>query len=135
MAVAVKDLKGASAALAKKLKQQGIGNADKLLAAAATPAGRKALAASCGCDAKVILELANRADLSRISGIAGVYSDLLERAGVDTVKELSKRKADNLHAKIVETNQASGLTKQPPGAARVASWVDQAKALPKVLTY
>ncbi len=135
MSVAVKDLKGATKALVDKLKKQGITNADSLLAEAAKPSGRKALAAHCGCDAKVILELANRADLSRVKGVAGVYSDLLEQAGVDTVKELAKRKPDNLHAKIVETNQAAKLTKQAPGAQRVASWVEQAKALPKLLTY
>ena len=120
MPVAVKDLKGASTALVEKLKKQGIANSEQLLNAAAKPAGRKALAKECGCDTKVILELANRADLSRVKGVAGVYSDLLEQAGVDTVKELSKRKPDNLHAKIVETNQASKLTKQAPGAQRVA---------------
>ena len=135
MPVAVKDLKGASKALVDKLKKQGIANAGQLLDAAAKPAGRKALAKACGCDTKVILELANRADLSRVKGVAGVYSDLLEQAGVDTVKELSKRKPDNLHAKIVETNQASKLTKQAPGAQRVASWVEQAKSLPKLMTY
>jgi predicted flap endonuclease-1-like 5' DNA nuclease len=135
MPVAVKDLKGATQSLVAKLKKQGITNSEKLLHAAAKPAGRKALAADCGCDTKVILELANRADLSRVKGVAGVYSDLLEHAGVDTVKELAKRKPDNLHAKIVETNTNTRLTKQAPGAQRVASWVEQAKALPKLMTY
>lgn len=135
MPVPVQKLKGATMSLVNKLKKQGISNSDKLLESAAKPAGRKALAEACGCDARVILELANRADLSRVSGIAGVYSDLLEQAGVDTVKELAKRKPDNLHAKILETNQASGLTKQPPGAAKVSDWVKQAKALPKLLSY
>ena len=135
MPVPVKDLKGATDSLVTKLKGQGIGNAEKLLAAAAKPAGRKDLAAKCGCDTKVILELANRADLSRVSGVAGVYSDLLEHAGVDTVKELATRKPENLHAKIIETNKATALTKQPPSAGKVAAWVDQAKALPKLLSY
>ena len=39
MPVPVGKLKGASKALGDKLKKQGIGNSDKLLAAAATPAG------------------------------------------------------------------------------------------------
>lgn len=135
MPVPIAKLKGATATLTDKLKKQGITNSNKLLEAAAKPAGRKSLAANCGCDARVILELANRADLSRVSGVAGVYSDLLEHAGVDTVKELANRRPDNLHAKIIETNKASGLTKQPPGAEKVADWVRQAKALPKLLSY
>lgn len=107
----------------------------KDLKGAVKPAVRKSLASACGYDSKDILELANRADLSRVKGVAGVYSDLLEHAGVDTVKELSKRKPDNLHARIVETNQTANLTKLTPGAKTVAAWVDQAKALPKAKSY
>ena len=89
----------------------------------------------CGCDPKVILELCNRADLARIKGVSGVYSDLLEKAGVDTVKELATRRPDNLHAKIIETNDTEKLTERPPNAAAVENWVNQAKELPKLLTY
>lgn len=135
MVTAVKDLKGATEALVASLKEQGITDSDKLLAAAAAPAQRKELAAACGCTPKTILELANRADLARIKGVAGVYSDLLEHAGVDTVKELGTRRPDNLHAKILETNETAKLTERPPTAAMVEDWVAQAKALPAILTY
>jgi len=37
----------------------------------------------------------------RIKGVGEEWSDLLEAAGVDTVKELKHRKAANLHAKLV----------------------------------
>ncbi|MDS4014593.1 MAG: DUF4332 domain-containing protein [Candidatus Accumulibacter sp.] len=135
MTVSVKELRGSTPTLAEKLKESGVGNNEQLLEAAATPAQRKALAASCGCDARVILELANRADLARIKGVSGVYSDLLEKAGVDTVKELATRRPDNLHAKIIETNTAEQVTKQPPSLSMVESWVQQAKDLPKTLAY
>jgi len=135
MVTAVKDLKGATETLVAKLKEQGIGDGDKLLAAAASPAQRKELAAACGCTPREILELANRADLARIKGVAGVYSDLLEQAGVDTVKELANRRPDNLHAKILETNASAKLTERPPTAPMVESWVAQAKELPRALTY
>jgi len=55
--------------------------------------------------------------------------DLLERAGVDTVKKPAKRKPDNPHATITETNATAGLTKRPPGVQREASRVEQAEAL------
>lgn len=105
------------------------------MAAGADPAGRKELAALCGCDVKIVLELCNRADLARIKGISGVYSDLLEEAGVDTVKELATRRPDNLHAKINETNDQKQLTQRPLTLDQVEDWVGQAKALPKVLHY
>lgn len=135
MTTAVKDLRGATDALVAKLKDKGIGDNGKLLAATAAPAQRKELAAHCGCDTKAILELCNRADLARIKGVSGVYSDLLEHSGVDTVKELATRRPDNLHAKIKETNDKEKLTERPPTAAAVENWVKQAKELPKILTY
>jgi predicted flap endonuclease-1-like 5' DNA nuclease len=135
MTTAVKDLRGVTEAILAKLKEKGISDNQKLLDAAAAPAQRKELASHCGCDAKELLELANRADLARIKGVSGVYSDLLENAGVDTVKELATRRPENLHAKIIETNDKNKLTERPPTATAVEDWVKQAKELPKVLSY
>jgi predicted flap endonuclease-1-like 5' DNA nuclease len=135
MATAIKDLKGITDAITAALKERGIADNTQLVEAAATPAQRKDLAAACGCDPKDFLELANRADLARVKGVSGVYSDLLEEAGVDTVKELATRRPDNLHAKLIETNDAKRLTDRPPTAGAVEDWVAQAKELPKVLTY
>lgn len=52
---------------------------------------------------KVVSELANRADLSPLKGVAGGCSDLSDQTGMDRVTELARRKPDNLHAKIVAT--------------------------------
>ncbi len=135
MPVPVKELKGATDAILAVLKEQGIGDNEKLVEAAASPALRKDLAAACGCTPADILALANRADLARVKGVAGVYSDLLEHAGVDTVKELAKRRPDNLFAALTETNDKANLTQRPPTQSMVEDWVTQAKALPAVLTY
>ena len=129
------DLKGMTAAIAAVLKEQGITNSLQLLEAAKKPAQRKTLAAACSCKTREILELANRADLARLKGIGVVYSDLLEQAGVDTVKELRHRRPDNLHAKILEVNETKSLTKQPPPMATVEEWVNQAKELDPMIEY
>ena len=135
MAISIGKLRGMSAELAAKLKEQGISNSDQLLEAARTPAGRKALAEQAGVESRVILELANRADLARVWGIAGVFSDLLEHAGVDTVKELATRNSDNLHASLVEINAEKKLAGRTPDLGIVKDWVAQAKDLPKLLEY
>lgn len=135
MATPVKELSGITDAVLSALSAKDINDNEALVAAAASPEQRKALAADCGCEPRELLELANRADLARVNGISGVYSNLLEEAGVDTVKELATRRPDNLHAKLIETNEAKQLTQRPPTAAQVEDWVDQAKALPKLLTY
>jgi predicted flap endonuclease-1-like 5' DNA nuclease len=105
------------------------------LTAGASPKGRKALAENTGISGKLILEWVNHADLYRIKGVAEEYSDLLEEAGVDTVPELAQRNAENLYAKLVETNAAKELVRRLPTQAQVADWIEQAKALPRVVTY
>ncbi|MGB5830599.1 MAG: DUF4332 domain-containing protein [Thiohalocapsa sp.] len=135
MATPTKDLKGINAVILDALKAKDIGDNEQLVAAAASPTQRKELAKACSCDARDILQLANRADLARVKGVSGVYGDLLEHAGVDTVKELATRKPENLHATIAETNDAMKLTERPPSIAQVEDWISQAKGLPKVLSY
>ena len=66
----------------------------------------------------MILAWVNRADLYRIKGVGAQYSDLLEKAGVDTVVELSKRVASNLYQKMVEVNLAKNLVNGMPGLKR-----------------
>ncbi|EXI68520.1 MAG TPA: DUF4332 domain-containing protein [Candidatus Accumulibacter phosphatis] len=62
-------------------------------------------------------------------------SVLLERAGVDTAKELATRRPDKLHTRIVETKEREHVCKQPPSLAMVEGWVQQAKELAKTLSY
>jgi predicted flap endonuclease-1-like 5' DNA nuclease len=135
MAISIGKLRGMSAELAAKLKARGIVYSDQFLEAARTPAGRKDLAEQVGVESRVILELANRADLARVWGIAGVFSDLLEHAGVDTVKELATRNPGNLHAKLLEVNAEKKLAGRVPSLDMVKDWVAQAQALPRVVEY
>ena len=135
MSKAIAKMRGMNADLAKKLIKQGISNSDQLLALSRKPADRKKLAKDIDIDVKEVLALANRADLARITGIGAVFSDLLESAGVDTVKELAKRRSDNLHQTIGKVNEEKKLTSRIPTPAQVEGWVAQAKALPKMLEY
>ena len=132
MSLPITELFGVREDLAAKLHEAGLSNSDQLLAAAAQPKDREALAAKLGIDAKQVLELANRADLARIKGVGKVYSDLLEWAGVDTVAELARRNPEGLYAKIVEV-AGMHFVKQLPTAEAVADWITQAKGLDKKL--
>jgi len=135
MSVTLGELRGATDSVLNSLKGQGLGDSDSLLEAAKTPQSRKSLALAAGVDPKAILELANRADLARIKGIGRVYSDLMEEAGVDTVKELAKRLPVNLHAKLIEINTTRQFTQRPPSVEQVSDFVEQAKSLPAMLEY
>jgi len=135
MATLIGKLRGLSYELETKLQERGIRTSDHLLDAARTVAGRQELAAYAGVETQAILELANRADLARVKGIGGVFSDLLEHAGVDTVKELATRRPDNLYARLVEINTQERLAGRAPTRNAVQAWVTHAKELPPMLEY
>jgi len=119
----------------KTLAKAGHTTTQGLLKAGATRKGRKDIAESTGISSKLILEWVNLADLFRIKGVGEEYSDLIEEAGVDTVKELAQRKPENLHKKILEVNAAKKLVRQAPSVSMVKDWVAQAKGLPRVIKY
>ena len=129
------DIEGIGSVYARRLKKAGIRSAAALLEKGATPKNRKAIAAASGIGPKLILEWVNHADLFRIKGVGGEYSDLLEEAGVDTVVELSKRDPKVLSLKILKVNEAEELVRRLPAAKQVASWVRQAKKLPRRISY
>ncbi|MGA2505815.1 MAG: DUF4332 domain-containing protein [Anaerolineales bacterium] len=129
------DIEGIGPAYAEKLAKAGIRSVEALLKNGASDRGRKEIAATTGISHMLILEWVNRADLYRIKGVGSQYSDLLENAGVDTVVELSKRVADNLYSKMIEINKAKNLTNKMPGVTQVKKWINQAKKLPRVVSY
>ena len=118
-----------------RLKDFGIKTTLELLGIGATPKGRATLAKKTGASTKMILNLVNRVDLSRIRGVGEDYADLLEASGVDTVPELAQRNPQNLYQKLAEVNAEKKLVRQLPGEAQVRDWVEQAKQLPRVIEY
>ena len=129
------DIEGIGPVYQKKLKAIGVATTEKLLELGATPKGRKELAEKTGIGEALILEWVNHSDLYRIKGVGSEYSDLLEEAGVDTVVELSKRVAKNLYEKMVEVNAAKKLVRKLPVEKQVADWIEQAKKLPRKVSY
>lgn len=134
MGLSISDLEGVSPEIGAKLKEMGLNDSDKLLAAAAQPSDRETLAQKLGVDARAVLELADRADLCRIKGIGQIYSDLLEFSGVDTVVELSRRNPENLHATILE-KASEHKVQRVPSLGDVQDWIEQAKHLDRAIFY
>jgi len=135
MSYPIEKIEGIGPTYAGKLGAVGIANTGQLLDRAKDPKGRRTLAEEAGIDGTYILKWANMADLMRIKGVGEEYSELLEVAGVDTVKELRTRNPENLHAKMTEINAEKKLVRVLPGADTVGDWVAQAKDLPPVMTY
>lgn len=129
------DIEGVGEVYAEKLIAAGIKDTDALLAKCAKSAGRKALEEETGITGKLILKWANHADLMRINGVGPQFSELLEAAGVDTVKELRNRVPANLQAKLEEVNAVKNLVNRVPALAEVEKMVAQAKELPPMMEY
>ena len=77
----------------------------------------------------------NHADLMRIKGIGGEYSELLECAGVDSVPELAQRNAANLLEKITSANEEKSLVRALPTEKQISDWISQAGALEKIVRH
>ncbi|MEJ8817903.1 DUF4332 domain-containing protein [Lacibacter sp. H407] len=129
MSYKVIDIEGIGSNYAKRLETMAIFTTDDLLAQGGTKKGRVAIHEVTEIPENLILTWVNHADLHRINGVAGQTAELLEAAGVDTVKELATRNAENLHAKMIETNEKFGLTGKVPSAEKLAAMIAEAKTL------
>jgi predicted flap endonuclease-1-like 5' DNA nuclease len=107
----------------------------ELLEKCAAPKGRKELAEATEISEKLILRWANHADLFRINGVGPQFAELLEKAGVDTVKEFRHRVAENLQPKLEEANNARKICGRVPAVSEVQKMIDQAKELEPKVTY
>jgi len=135
MAYKIDEIEGIGPAMKEKLSAAGIATTDDLLKLCCDKAGRKKVAGQTGCAESQLLNWANMADLMRISGVGEEYSELLEAAGVDTVKELRNRNAENLAEAMAKVNEEKKLTRAVPSATVVAKWVAHAKTLDPLITH
>lgn len=135
MTYPIKDIEGIGPAHAEKLKRLRIRTTTKLLEAAKSPRGRKALAELTGIEHSHLLRWANMADMMRIKGIGEDYSELLGAAGVDTVRELKYRNPKRLAEAMAAANAKRKLVRLLPSEKAVTRWIAEAKTLPIKISY
>ena len=135
MSKSISAIEGIGPKTSETLKAAGIKTVDGLLKATCDKKGRVKLASETDISESVLLKFANMADLFRIKGVSSQYAELLEGAGVDTVKELKHRNAENLVAKMEEVNAEKNLVRKTPALGNVESWIKQAKELPAVISH
>lgn len=135
MAYKIEQIEGIGESYAKKLEAAGIKTTDDLLTACATKKGRDDVAEKTGINDKLILRWTNHADLFRIKGVAGQFAELLEAAGVDTVKEFRHRVPSNLHQKLEEVNEKKNLCNRIPSLSELEKMIAQAKELEPIISY
>ncbi|MHC5011905.1 MAG: DUF4332 domain-containing protein [Planctomycetota bacterium] len=135
MSYNIEAVEGIGPAHRTKLHAAGIRSTRDFLRLCCDERGRKSVSEGTGVSRSLLLKWANLADLMRISGIGPQYSELLEAAGVDTVKELRHRKPENLAAKMKQVNATRRLTRNTPPLSLVTQWVDQARSMDALITH
>jgi hypothetical protein len=135
MSYPITDIDGVDGDVAAILKSVGIRSTNRLLEAARTVKGRKVLAEKTGFHERQLLCWANVADRMRIKGISKEYAELLQAAGVDTVKELKYRNPQNLARAMADANKKRKVVRQLPSEKVVKRWIENARLLPLKITY
>lgn len=129
----IERIEGIGPVYGQKLRSVGIA---WVLEQGASAEGRESIVAGTGLDPKNVLGWVNAADLLRIEGMTPDWAELLEQSGVDTVKELRGRVAENLQKKLEATNPTGPkgrISPTVPDVETVQKFIEIAKTLePKV---
>ncbi|HEY8387554.1 MAG TPA: DUF4332 domain-containing protein [Parasegetibacter sp.] len=128
----VEEIEGIGSAYAERLLKVGIKTTGDLLKQGLTKKGREMIAARTEIPESLVLTWVNHADLMRIKGVGGQFAELLQAAGVLSVRDFAKRKADDLHNRLMEVNSEFGLTGRVPSAESLQEMIQQAKLLDPV---
>lgn len=118
---------------ATKLRKAGIRTTEAMLRRAATKAARETLGQEMGFEPDMILKWAQRADLMRVKGIGSEYALLLEMCGVSTIKDLRRRNATALAAKLVDLNGRKATVKRLPTESMVSGWIDASASVEPIV--
>jgi len=134
-AIPIEKIEGIGQVYTLKLQEVGIKTTAELLERGKSRKGREELVEKTGISSLLILKWVNMADLMRIKGVGEEYSELLERSGVDTVKELRNRNPNNLLEAMAKENETHNLVRRLPSISEVESWVKEASESEPMMTY
>jgi predicted flap endonuclease-1-like 5' DNA nuclease len=134
-ALPISKLRGVPFQARVALKVRRITTCNQLLAAAAGAEDREALARATKIAPEILTELVQRADMARVNGIGVVFGLMLEELGIHDVAKLAAQDPEALHEQLRQYNRSERLARRSPTPEEVADWVEQARRLPKLVTY
>lgn len=120
---------------ATKLRKGRVRTTEALLELASSRRGRADIAARTGIATTDLLKWAQQADLMRVQGVGAEYADLLAACGVDTIKALRRRNAQNLMASLTQINGKRRRVQRLPTVEMIQGWIDAANEIePSVIS-
>ena len=123
-------IQGIGDVYAKKLNDNAVKYTDDYLKFTAKRNDRLKFAEKTGISSKLLLTWANAIDLMNVKGVGPKQSNWLHAVGVDSIKELVKRRADNLHQRLELANNIDPKRKfvrRMVSLATVQTWIDSSK--------
>lgn len=131
----IEEMEGVGPRYFELLHAQGIFTTDDLLNRGSTRYGRQVLSKATGISQVLLLQWVNRCDLFRIKGVALQFAELLEGAGVATLKELKSRNACILADRMKDVNGLRHVCSKTPKANVIEQWIEQAKSMQPMVMY
>ncbi|MEP6590459.1 MAG: DUF4332 domain-containing protein [Gemmatimonadota bacterium] len=134
MTYKLEQIEGIGPHFAERLIAAGVHTSADLLARCGSSEGMRDLASRSGISDLQLTTWTHQADLMRISGIGSEFGQLLESAGIETVRELGMRNPDNVVHLLDRVNREKHLTRTVPGTKTVSKWIEHARHLEPALS-
>lgn len=135
MSYKIDEIEGIGPAYAEKLAKAKVATTEDLLKSCCDAKGRKTVGEKTGIGEGQLLKWANMADMMRVDGVGPQYAELLEAAGVDTIKELRTRNAANLAQRMSEVNEDKQLSGAAPAESVIQDWITKAEKMDPTITH
>ena len=135
MGYEIEEIEGIGPTYKDQLATAGIATTEDLLRLCASAKGRQETCEKTGIGTSQLVKWADMADLMRLSGVGRQFGELLKAAGVDTVKELRIRKAENLVTTLAVVNSEKKLARSVPTTTQVENWIDNAKQTEPLISH
>lgn len=129
MTYKIEQIEGIGSHYAERLGAADVRTTEDLLRRCATPDGRMQLGMKTDISTSQLQTWSHQADLMRVSGIGSEFGQLLETAGVESVKQLGMRDPENITFLLQRVNDEKQLTRVVPPVRTVSKWIHRAKML------
>ncbi len=124
------EIEGVGEKYAKTLEKAGIANVKDLIPLKWKEI--KDLAAKTDISLKLVEKWQDQAELMKIKGVGPEYSEVLNRVGIDSTRELAYRNPKNTLEKIVEFDKKQpNVIRKIPVAKDIEGWITEAKGMIK----
>jgi hypothetical protein len=130
----IERIEGIGKSLGNYLRNIGVKTTLDLIEKCSTQSGFQQVVKAAEVVEPVVTQWVSRADLMRIPGVDGQYSELMEVSDIKSVQDLGNAEAQALTSKMQTVNQREHRIPDSiplPDVNMVANWIRDAKTLPE----